>query len=303
MERTPLERLLALTGAPDALERTLEYLEECIGQFLRRQERVLLCFKNRAPGSTGALLEEAIRRLGGQPVFWGPDFRWKSLLRQTFSSRATVIAGPPPVILGLTKVARATATPLYVRNVLLAGTPCTGWMLEGIQKGLDSRLWGCFDPGGSTVVAGFSCQNSLGIHVRESEYDVRIVDSSGIPVLPGVRGEITLTPRADPSLSWRTGYLGRFAQESCGCGAETARIVDLTTAPGTDRVLTILEELLLSWTSVLDYRARQTECGLELEVITFPGLKVPKFPSCAKCTVRNWNSEQDAPFSFAPGWH
>ncbi len=303
MERLPLERLLDLTGSPDALERTLQYLQEKIGRFLRKQERVLLCFADRRPGSTGALLEEAIRRIGGKPVLWGPDMRWKALLRQTFSSHVTALAGPPPVILGLTKVARATGTPLFVRNVLLAGSPCTDWMLEGIQKGLDCQLWGCYDPGGSTVVAGFSCEKNLGVHLRESEYSATIVDSGGVPLNGDQTGEIALTPHADPSLSWRTGFMGRLTSGLCSCGSRAPKLVELSTAPGANRVLTALEEMLLSWTSVLDYRARQTECGLELEVVTFPGLKLPKFPSCAKCTVRNWNSEQDIPFSIQSAWN
>ena len=36
--------------------------------------------------------------------------------------------------------------------------------------------------------------------------------------------------------------------------------------------------------------------GLELEIVKFPGEKLPKLPDCAKLILRSWNPELDEPF-------
>ncbi len=62
-----------------------------------------------------------------------------------------------------------------------------------------------------------------------------------------------------------------------------------------------LDEMLLSWASVLDYRVQRTEAGLRLEIVIFPGHPLPKLPSGADVTVRPWNPGQDAPYASFEG--
>ena len=57
-----------------------------------------------------------------------------------------------------------------------------------------------------------------------------------------------------------------------------------------------LEAQLLSWSSVLDFRAERTAQGLRMEILVFPGRKLPQLPSGACITVRDWNPKLDAPF-------
>ena len=68
-----------------------------------------------------------------------------------------------------------------------------------------------------------------------------------------------------------------------------------------DPLLRQLDEMLLSWSSVLDYRARRTEQGLCLKIIVFPGHPLPRLPSGANVTVRSWVPKTDAPFCLCEG--
>ena len=119
-------------------------LQETMG-FLRKNERVLICFPKR-DGGIGKKIEDAVIRLGGAAIPWGEDLRWKTLLRQAFSERISTIIGPPTVILGLSKLAYANGIPLSVRNVMTAGAACQDWMKEGIVKGLDCKLYSWDNP-------------------------------------------------------------------------------------------------------------------------------------------------------------
>lgn len=281
---------------------TLCYLEEQLQKFLKRGERMLICFPNPEPGSLGAILSDAVTRAGGIPEIWGPDLRWKGLLRQAFSRQIKAIAGPPLILLGLTKLSRAMGTPLSVRNVLLTGYPASDWMIDGIVGGLDCRIWGCFGPGLDGIVSGFSCGKSKGVHIRDDVFKFEIVDGNGDPLPEGMFGNIALTPLAGNGERRIMREHARLDSTACTCGCQSPRLMDIGPGYGADLTLHSLGESFHKWTSVLDCSVKKGEYGLELELVTFPGEQLPKLPSCAKRVIRNWDPEIDEPFATIPEW-
>lgn len=285
---------------PAALERTIAYLAEHLGKFLKPRERVLICFLEHKEGNLSWCMEQAALRCNAVPVIWGPDHRWKTLMQQAFYSRASAIIGPPRVILGLTKLIKHNNTPLSVRKVITAGYPCLDWMIDGIVKGLDCEVGGCFTLGESGAVAGFACGHSWGIHLRQDEYCVDIVDEAGKPLPPGELGEIVLYPCSAPELRYPMDELARLETKRCYCGSETYRLMDFAPGRTEDPELTELDQYLQSWTSILDCRLTKGESGLEMEIVCFPGEKLPKLPSAAKLVLRPWNPKNDVPFWYLP---
>lgn len=294
------DELNKLAQGPDALEKTLAYLTGHMGTFVRKQERVLICFPDRGEGSIGSLMAQAVRRLGGEPIFWGPDDRWKTLLRQAFVTRATAIVGTPLIVLGLSKLAKATGTPLFIESVLLTGYPSLDWMIDGIQRGLDCRIWGCLGIGDSLNVGGFSCQCSSGVHLRDDVYEVEILDNNGSPVPAGEAGNVTFCLKGRPELRLRGREHARLETAPCACGCAAPRLMDITWSTDVDESLASLGQELHYWSSILDCRLVRTPFGVEMEIVTFFGQKLPKLPSCARQIVRSWDPEKDAPFNFTP---
>lgn len=296
------KKLTELLDTPEELERTEAYLAECLRAFLRPGEEILICYPDCSEHTIGGLLIRGVRRLGAVPLQWGPDYRWKTLLKLAFHSRATAIAGPPLVILGLTKLARATRTPLNFRNVLTAGYPCLEWMIDGIQTGLDCQTWGCYGPGSGPLVGGFSCGKSRGVHLREDIFSVEVEDDDGAPLPETSLGNLVIIPRKAPSVRYHTRERGRLDRTLCTCGDPTPRLMDLGPGPDVDDLLAELGAELMSWTSILDCRLERGRYGLELELITFPGEKLPRLPSCARLVVRSWDPERDVPNWFQVAW-
>lgn len=60
--------------------------------------------------------------------------------------------------------------------------------------------------------------------------------------------------------------------------------------------LSALWQELSGWNSVLDCHISREIGGLNLELVVFPRQRLPKLPSCAKLSVRNWNPDEDRPF-------
>lgn len=302
MEQSAYHTLAAMAREPEALEATVRYLADRMGKFLRRQDRVLICFPVHTPDTIGGVMERAVLRVGAVPVICGPDYRWKTLMKQAFSSHATAIIGPPLTILGLTKVARATGTPLFIRNVVTAGYPCLDWMIEGIRKKLDCNIWGCISYGIDSMILGFSCRYLCGLHLREDVFGVEILDGAGNVLPDGAVGDVMLYAKRDPSLRFPAKWQGWLERSACLCGDASTRLLTQGPRLDADVSLASLGEELLTWTSILDCRFEKGEYGLELEVVVFPGGKLPRLPSCAKLVVRAWDPEKDAPAWIPPAW-
>ena len=303
MEFVNFAQLNEAVSSEEKIEQTVDYLAEKMGQFLKSHDRMLICFPDEGSGSIGNMLARAVSRVGASPVFWGRDGRWKTLLRTAFTVRASAIAAPPLVALGLTKLAKATGTPLYFRYVLTAGFPCLDWMIDGICRGLDCQSWGCFGPGTGAVVGGFSCGHSRGVHLRSDEFDVEILGENGEPLAEGQIGTLVISPKGMPHLRYYSGLYGRLDHTPCGCGQSTPRLMDISAGSNANAELAQLGREMLYWTSVLDIDLRIGDYGLEMELVVFPGEKLPKLPTCAKQIVRPWDPEHDRPMVMHSLWN
>lgn len=301
MEWENFRAVVEMAKKPREQEAAIAYLQEHLGQFLRPREHVLICFSSCEKGSLSWLMEQAVLRCNGIPYVWGRDRRWKALLRLAFVSKSTTIIGAPLLVLGLIKLQRAYDTPLYVRKVITAGYPSMQWMIDGIMKGFDCEMGGCYSLGITGVVAGFACGHSWGVHLREDSYGVEIVDRDGKPVPDGQMGEIILYPRKRPELRVATGENARLVREVCECGSKSPRLMDFT--PGRteeDKMIMALGEELQSWTSILDCALRRGAYGLEIELVVFKGEKLPKLPNAAKMIIRDFDPETEKPMPYDP---
>ena len=285
-------KLVEMASTPEAMEATIAYLAKSF-RFIKPKDTVLVCFTRDRANEIGSLFEQAVLRCGGVPIFWEKDFRWKTLLRQAFSNRVSTVIGPPMVVLGLSKIARFNGTPLYVRNVVTAGYPCLDWMVEGIAKGFDCNAYGCFTPGGQ-LVGGFTCSKTPGIHLRDDVYGVEIVnaDETGL-------GDMILYSKENPELRYPMGEKAKLVKYSCEVSDQ--HLIDTQPGEASDLELDAITQSLINWTSVLDCRVRRSNYGVELELVVFPGEKLPKLPSAARQVIRAWDPDKDEPIYYTPG--
>ena len=299
MDHPAYIKLMEYAATPEALAASVDYLAEHLS-FLKPNDSVLICFTRNQPCEIGSLFEKAVLARGAVPVFWEKDYRWKTLIRQAFQHNVTTVIGPPLVVLGLGKIARYKATPLRVRNIIVAGYPSMDWMVEGIVKCFDCHVNGCFTPG-SRLVCGFSCGRISGIHLRDDQYGIEVVDEQGNPCAEGKVGDIILYDKQDPSVRYPTGERCSVHSDTCSCGSSSLRMLHLQPGSSSDLQLDAIVQELISWTSVLDCRLRKGDQGLDLELIVFPGEKLPKLPSTARLVVKAWDPEKDEPFYYVPG--
>ena len=296
MNKETLSKLLQLETTPEALESSRAYLRRHLAAFLQPNKKVLICFPNTGEDSVGALMGSVVRELGAEPIFWGPDYRWKTLLRLAFDSRAVTVFGPPLVVFGLMKLAKATATPLNIRNALIGGYPFASWIIQGIKRGLDCRIWGCYLIDDGPVVAGITCDKEAGIHIRDSLFEARISDEAGGKMADAQRGYLTLRYRPAEEIVFDSEETAKIWHQPCSCGCDDPRIVDTVYVGGRDAGKMLLEQRFLDWSSVLDYRVTEQEDGEHLELVVFPGRVLPKIKGDVVVASRYWDPDRDEPF-------
>ena len=288
------EKLYQLNTTPDAVEASCQYLADHIKPFLSVLEPVLICFPDEGPASVGGVFKRAVELCGAIAILWGPDYRWQELLRLAFDSHANTVIAPPQILLGLMKLARATRTPLYIYDVIACGDPFPRWMVNGVKLGLDCNVWGCYAVHSTPVIAGFSCEQEAGIHIRE-ELFTPFVERGG-DLSHSNWGRLYFTYKGDPELVFDPEVIGIVQNQPCSCGCDSPRVQDTITSRADAASDEALVESLLTWSSVLDFRATNTENGLKLELIVFSNEALPEFPSCAQLLLHNWDPEKDVPF-------
>ena len=170
---------------------------------------------------------------------------------------------------------------------------CLKWMVEGIARGFDCNAYGCFTPGGQ-LVSGFTCSKTPGIHLRDDVYGIDIVnqDEAGL-------GDMVLVTKENPELRYPVGEKAKLVYHSCDVSDQ--HLVDTQPGEASDLELDAITQSLINWTSVLDCRVRRSTYGVELELVVFPGEKLPKLPSAARQIVRPWDPDKDEPFYYTPG--
>lgn len=296
-----LRRLENAMRTPEMLEMTIDYLADNLKKFLQPGDDIIICFDNHEANNIGDLLAQAAKKIGVKALI-PEDLRWKTILKLAFRSRATAISGPPFVVLGLTKLARHTNTPLYFHNVITVGYRCTNWIIEGIQKGLDCQVWGCYGPGSGPLVSGFTCNKEPVIHLRDDLFDFDIQDTSGNHLADGESGYVVITPKQMPQLRYHTAECAKIRRTPCACGCTSALLMDMYSGEDVDEYEEQLGRELMLWTSVLDCRFRHGRHGLEIELVMIPGEKLPPLPECGGRMIRDWNPDKDMPYWFRPTW-
>jgi len=290
------EQIRKLETTPEAIEATVQYLARLMKPFLQTLEPVLICYPDDGPASLGGIFKEAVIRCEAAPVFWGPDYRWKELLRLAFDTHANTLVGHPLVVLGLMKLAKFTETPLYIYDMIVSGDPFPHWMVDGLKAGLDCNIWGCYAVHSGPVVGGFSCMQEAGIHIRSDVFVPKLMTEEQEGISKWQR--ICFTSGKDPDLLYDPQLRAIIHYQPCSCGCDEPRVMDTRPVFQEDLDRHSLDELLLTWSSILDYRVVSGESGKFLELVVFPGEPMPKLPSFAGLKIRPWDPGQDVPFDL-----
>lgn len=256
----PAKRLFYTEGD---CENTVDFFTAGLSELVRPGDITLIAMPFSGPYGLGELITRAIERLGARPVKAGPGLtygEYGALLRR---ERADSFVGMPTQLLSLLRV----FGPDHFRRALVSGDACPDALLSAIgEYGIE-----LFPHYGSREMAlggAVTCPAHSGMHLRENHVIAEIVDSEGVPVAKGERGELvisTIGMEAMPLIRYRTGDTARIMIEACPCGSELARIDAVCRL---DNPMERLDAALFTVPELIDFSAAMSGNTLELTALT-----------------------------------
>lgn len=205
--------------------------------------------------------------------------------------KATVICCTPTYALWLAETSANDETaprPLSetdVRVLIVAGEP--GGSIPA-TRGRIEQAWGArvIDHHGLTETGplSFECWENPGfLHVNEAEFICEVLDSNGVPVPDGQRGELVVTNlgrTASPVIRYRTGDIVVRRSGACVCGRTWARLEggilaradDMVNIRGVNVYPTSIESVVRAIPEIVEFRSTVSHHGalrtlsLEIEV-------------------------------------
>lgn len=270
------------------LERTRDFFHHGMLHLTEPGQKVAILLPGERPDSTGALLAEALERIPARSRNFGLVQDPEHSAGLVAAWQPEVLVGFPVQILALTRMARHIGIPLTaLKSVLL----CSDCIPESVATALaHEQRCAVFSHYGSVesgLGAAVDCSARCGMHVRESDLLIEIVDGALRQQQPGQWGEIlitTLTRSGMPLVRYRSGDMGRLLPAPCPCGSELVRLdrvqgrIRFRLTPGNAGSIKLseLDEALFTLPDLLDYRASLhhspvTGSCLQVECVCLPG--------------------------------
>ncbi len=290
VSRDEIERVVTLsssgtTGEPkrifhtaDDLEATTDFFSWGMANMVEPGGTALVLLPGARPGGVGQLLNAALSRHGSRAVAVGELTDAGAAVDHCLAENATCVVGSPAHVNLLAHAWEARGLPKgAIRSVLL----CWDVIPDAVRKSVAERLgcrvfrhWGMIETGLGGAV---ECSPGSGMHLRETDVYVEIVDPRTGALLPdGEFGDMVVTTPLKmgmPIIRYRTGDVGRILAGECACGSPLRRLdplvrrrQDSVPLPSGPLALRELNEILYGVPGLADFAARLDEDTLYLTV-------------------------------------
>ena len=244
---------------------TIELYKAGLGEFIFPGNKTLICMPFSGPFGLGELIAAAVEELGATPLKVG--------VGKTFAQLEEIIAEEQPdTFVGLPSHLYAILTvlgPMSLKRALISGDACPVSMTKRIEELLGTKLFPHYGSREMGMAGAITCPAHEGMHLRENHIIAEIIDEEGNVLPYGEEGELVITTigmEAMPLIRYRTGDYTRILPEKCACGSETLRL-DLLRRKGNPGKILSLDEILFSINEIVDYKAEQSEKGLQLHLL------------------------------------
>ena len=269
------------TGAPKRVcfteadqELTVDYFHHGLSVLVRPGDRMAVCYPCTSPGGLGALICRALARIPAVPVPLGLITDLKAAGELLEREGIETLVGFPVQLLALAKYCAAQRLHCRVRSVLLSADTAVPAVIEALRA-----LWGCevFQHYGMTEMGlgcAVDCAAHTGLHIRENDLLVEVVDGAGRPVPGGTEGEVvftTLTRTAMPFIRYRTGDRAALIPGRCPCGSALRRLTPPRRMDAGPLSLPDWDAALLPLPGLSDFRLTLAEHRVVLEAETQAG--------------------------------
>lgn len=243
-------------------ELTIDFFAYGMEEVTAKGERVAICLPWKSEGCVGDLLMRGLKRREIQGVGIGLIGNLHKAADCMIRNHTQAAVAIPTQMLALMEYAKRQNMTLPLKRVLTS----TDLLSDSVRQRLEAFGLEVFDHLGMTecgLGVALECKAHQGMHIRENDLYLEVVDLEGKPVPDGRFGELvmtTLTRNGMPLIRYRMGDRARILSGNCSCGSVLRR-VEVTGRLGerTFRGWEIRQwdDFLFSFPEILDYQLVQ----------------------------------------------
>jgi len=253
-----------------------EFFLRGMASLVTQADRVLVLMPFETEASVGELLIGALNGGGTHAQGLWPPPDAEKISQLIAEENISSVVGLPQHLLTLSE-----ALPLgRIRSMLLASDYAPASLRERIEENCGCETFLHYGATESGLGGAVECGIHSGLHIRESDLLIEIVDpETGRQLTDGEVGEVvltTLTREAMPLIRYRTGDIAYLDRGRCECGGVTARLCSIygrlhgrRLADGSLLYNQTLDDVLFQVPGLLDYRATLTHKGVDRLAIEY----------------------------------
>ena len=223
----------ATTGKPKSIfytqadrDRTTRFFEIGLQELVEPGDFVMLGFPESGELGLTDLIEEACRRIGAMCYVAEDEARY-AIDQMSMLGPSVYIGHPFHIAALLDELAARGSSPTFTR-ALISGDSCSDELCEAVAAAIGGQPFLHYGSREIGLAGAVSCAAHKGMHIRENDLLVEIVDEDGNPLPDGEWGEIvitTLTQEAMPFVRYKTQDRGRILPQPCECSS-VMRLLD-----------------------------------------------------------------------------
>ncbi|WP_455538891.1 DVU_1553 family AMP-dependent CoA ligase [Terrisporobacter sp.] len=207
---------------------TIDFFRQGLSLLVEKNDVMLIMLPGKRENSVGDLIKKALEDIEVKTVLSGRLTSFKNIITDIIEKEVNSIVGMPSEILALGRYINYHKLNIKIKSILLSVDSVTEVIVNEIKEAYNCEVFNHFGMTESGLGAAVDCKFHKGMHIRENDLLVEIVDPlTREPVKIGEKGEIlitTLTREAMPLIRYATGDICNFNNEICGCKSVLKRL-------------------------------------------------------------------------------
>lgn len=250
-------------------ELTVGFFTCGLSEFVSNGEITMICMPYEKEGSIGALVAKALTRLGAVCVYCGVGKTFKEMYQMMNENRVEHVVALPMHMLSLGRWIRANELSITLKSILVSADNCPYWLSQELGKSFNCEVFNHYGSRESGLGGAVECGAHDGMHVREKDLYIEIVDEKGNVLPNGQFGELVITTlhrQAMPLIRYRTKDYTRILSLKCACGGITLRLDKVVRKESI--AMQAFDEALFSIKEVLDCKITKDKDGITIDIVT-----------------------------------
>ncbi len=239
------------------LESIIDFFHHGLSQFIKKDTKTLILMPSRVENSIGDLVSKGIERIGGESIKYGLLDDFDNVYNELKNCK--YIIGMPMQIFILGRYLKYVNLEYNIEGILLSADNGSRKIFNEIEELYNCKIYNHYGITEGGLGVAVECNHHSGMHPRELDIYLEIIDDNGKVVKDGEYGEIvltTLTREAMPIIRYKTGDISRFLIGKCPCNSPFKRLDNIIGRKNDIEKINLndLDDLLYNFKSLLDYR-------------------------------------------------